>query len=209
MTLTPDSDVRTTAAVPLLVLAAASVAMIPAFVLQPVEVDGAPAVAADGVVGAAAPTFLAWFVALPVACALLMATTRHQRGALPLVLGILGATLLLVPPTLLFPGVLPAELTARGMEPLLCVGLGLIAWAIVGRSPGLGVVAATYTGVVVLGALDGPRSLLDVMGAPVPEAAMMLPQVVLCAGILLVAGSIAALTGPLSPSEQMATVAAS
>ncbi len=77
------------------------------------------------------------------------------------------------------------------------------------RRPWLGVVAATYTGVVVLGSLDGPRSLLDVLGSPVPEAAMMLPQVVLCAGILLVAGALAVLTGPRSPSERVAAVAVS
>lgn len=99
---------------------------------------------------------------------------------LPLLAQIPGLGFLLMP--------LPGDLTIRGTVPFLIISVGLwvLAWA--ERSVGLAVIAAVYTGTALLASLYDIENVLGRIGW---NASPAVPNVLLPASVLLIAGAIA------------------
>lgn len=191
---------RPTRAVPLLVLGLVIVGAMPFYVLaEPTSQEGAQPNqlfwSLGGMIGtrAGAWTGIYWMIALPVAYGFIAWWYRRaaQRNGVavnvkPLVItGVALFALLLVmlahPPTFV-----PGDIIIRGLTPILTTAVGLIVWAAAERSAGLLTVGVAFLAVAISASLYDFGNLVS----SIAFEYSMLPNLILCAVVLLVSSAI-------------------
>jgi hypothetical protein len=196
--------VRPTRALPLLVLALVVVGAMPFYVLDLDRPEGTYEQSQmlwslGGFLGTSAGVWTAvyWIVTLPLAYAFI--AWWHHRAARRngvashvrwLVLtGVLLFGALLVMLSQAAPGPL-ANLYIRGLTPIITMALGLLVWAIAERSRGLLVVALAFLASALLASLYDLVNMTYRLGIQIPDAWSMLPNLALCAAVLLVSAAV-------------------
>jgi hypothetical protein len=195
---------RPTRAVPLLVLGLVIVGAMPFYVLtEPTSQEGAPpnqlVWSLGGMMGtrAGACTAIYWIIALPVAYGFIAWWYRRaaQRDGVainvkPLVItGVALFALLLVLLTQA-PTFLPGDIVIRGLTPILTMAVGLFVWSVAERSKGLLAVALVFLGAAISTSLYDFGNVVPFVAWDVYWQYSLLPNVALCASILLVSSAI-------------------
>jgi len=191
-------DARPTRALPLLVLGLVVLGALPFYVLgDPVDgVYEAPLLfwALGGSVTAQGGiwTGIYWFVALPAAYVFIAWWCRRagRRAGVavrvaPLAVAGIGLLILLV--AILTQSAVPiiGDLAVRGLTPLLPIAAGLVVWAIAERSRGLAVVSVVYTAAAISACLYDWANVLPYAVLDGRWEYSLLPNLLLCAGVLL------------------------
>jgi hypothetical protein len=191
---------RPTRAVPLLVLGLVIVGAMPFYVLaDPLADQVSYPLFWSGPVGTAAGlwTMFYWMLALPLAYAFIVwwhARAGRRSGVkvnvAPLV--VTGAVVfgLMLACTVLYKPVISADVMVRGLMPLLTMAVGLIVWAIAERSRGLLAVALVFTAATISASLYGYTNLMSFIAWDVYQKYSMLPNLALCALVLLISSAI-------------------
>ena len=84
---------------------------------------------------------------------------------------------------------LPGDLFIRGTFPLVIIGFGLLALAWTERSAALSVIAVVYTAAALLASLYNLSNTAWRLGWTLPPGEQGLPNVLLCAALLLLSGA--------------------
>lgn len=196
--------VRPTRALPLLVLALVIVGAMPFYVLDFDLPDGiyeqSPMFwSLGGFIGTTAGVWTAiyWIVTLPLAYAFIAwwhhraarhnGVAGHVRWLVLTGVLLFGALLVMLnqgPPGLL------ANLYIRGLTPIITMALGLLVWAIAERSRGLLAVALVFLASAVLASLYDLVNITYRLGITIPDTWSELPNLALCAAVLLVSSGI-------------------
>lgn len=196
--------VRPTRALPLLVLALVIVGAMPFYLLDLDLADGIYEQSQmywmlGGFLGTTAGIWTAiyWIVALPLAYAFI-AWWHHRAARANGVAGhvrwlVLTGVLLFGALLLMFsigaPGIL-ANLLIRGLTPIITMALGLLVWAIAERSRGLLAVALVFLASAVLASLYDLVNVTYRLGITIPDTWSGLPNLALCASVLLLSSGI-------------------
>lgn len=191
---------RPTRALPLLALGLVIVGAMPFYVLAEPQADQVYyPLFWSGPVGTAAGlwTMYYWLLALPLAYAFIVwwhAKAAHRRGVKVNVssLVVTGAAVLglMFVCSFLYKPAFPADFVVRGLTPLLTIAFGLLVWAIVGRGRGLLTVSLIFLASSLLASLYDLVNVTDRLGVNLPPEWDLLPNLVLCAAVLLVSSAI-------------------
>jgi hypothetical protein len=135
-----------------------------------------------------------WLVALPLAYAVIAwwhvrASRRSGVATRIAPLVVTGAALLglLV---LLLVAVPLGNLSVRGLTPLLTIAAGLVVWAVAERSAGLAVVAVVFLAAALTASLYDLVNVAYQLGVDVPAELALLPNLLLCALVLLASSAV-------------------
>lgn len=194
--------VRPTRTLPLLVLALVIVGAMPFYVLDFNRPDGIyeqPQMfwSLGGFLGTQAGIWTAvyWMVTLPLAYTFI-AWWHHRAAGRNGVAGhvrwlvLTGVLLFGALLVMLNQGLGPlANLYIRGLTPIITMALGLLVWAIAERSRGLLTVALAFLASALLASLYDLVNMTYRLGIQIPDTWSMLPNLALCAAVLLVSAA--------------------